>query len=106
MIMVVVYPAVAIFLLVALIYNVSAGPMYGRASMTGPPDVRYWADALLRLALAGLSLTFLFSGLVEWRGRPTWPRLARRLTAVGTFMCAAGFRVLVYMFHFGPKPAG
>src|SRR3954470_1425634 len=76
MVIALVYLAVVIFVLVALILNVSLGPFYGRASMIGPPEVRYWADTLLRLAMAGLSLTFLFSGLEEWRGRSGWPRLA------------------------------
>ena len=106
MIIALVYLAIAIFVLVALIRNVSMGPFYGGASVTGPPEVRYWADTLLRLAVAGLSLAFLFWGLEEWRWRPAWSRLARRLTAVGTGMCAAGFLVLVFVFHLGPKAVG
>ena len=95
--------AVAVFLLLALVYSISVGPFYERATMGGSPSVQRWADALFRLTIGGLALTFLLRGLSGWLIRPTWGKIGMYLASLATIVCALSFLLFVYMFHLGPK---
>jgi Na+-driven multidrug efflux pump len=97
--------AVAVFLLLALVYSISVGPFYERATMVGTPSVQRWADALFRLTIGGLALTFFLRALSGWLIRPAWGKVGMYLAGLATIVCALGFLLLMHGFHLGPKPS-